>query len=508
MTRCCPFDTQPNNNSTFRISEGVLDYSGYIDGAFVKGEGAPLTVENPSDESIVDSFPGLSLAQVESAIRAARRAYESGVWSGLPVRERADILHRFADAMARHAGRLTEYAVEEAGCPRSSGVMFAQVATPLRHAHEAIDLFLTLPEFEENPLPFAERISPMGQAVQSLRRYTPVGVVAGIAANNVPFYTALWKVIPALIAGNAIVLRPNPLTPLSSIIFAEAAHEVGLPAGIFNLVIEAGLQGGQLLSSDPDIDMVGFTGSSAVGVKVAQQAAATMKRLQLELGGHSAQIFLPDAVDRAVMQARIVCTSHAGQGCALGKRLFVPEDQKAALIEKIVADLATVRIGLATEKETQLGPVISADQVARCEQHVAAAVAAGGRVAFGGKRTTVMNKGHFFEPTLLDLPDNKNPGAQEEIFGPIAAVIGYRDLDHAVEMANDSRYGLSGYVHGADKKKSLEVALKIRSGTVQVNGAVASAFASSGGQRMSGIARERGIEGLRVYQQLSGLTIG
>ncbi|HEX7856137.1 MAG TPA: aldehyde dehydrogenase family protein [Sphingobium sp.] len=488
--------------------EDVLDYAGYIDGAFVKGAGATLTVENPSDESIVDSFPGLSLEQVESAIRAARRAYEKGEWNGLPVRDRADILHRYTDALASRIDRLIEYAVTEAGCPRSSGVMFAQAATPLRQAHEVIDLFLKLPEHEENPIPFAERISPMGGAVQSLRRYTPVGVVAGIAANNVPFYTALWKVIPALIAGNSIVLRPNPLTPLSSIIFAEAAEEVGLPKGIFNLVIEAGLEGGQLLSTDPDIDMVGFTGSSAVGVKVMQQAATTMKRLQLELGGHSAQIFLPDAVDRAVMQARIVCTSHAGQGCALGKRLFVPEDQKAAVIEKIVADLATVRIGPATDPQTQLGPVVSAAQLAACERHVQRAVEAGGRIATGGKRAASMEKGYFFEPTLLDLPDNKNPAAQDEIFGPIAAIIGYRDLDHAVQMANDSRYGLSGYVHGADKKAALEVGLKIRSGTVQVNGAIASAYASSGGQRMSGIARERGIEGLRIYQQLSALTIG
>ncbi|HEX7871403.1 MAG TPA: aldehyde dehydrogenase family protein [Sphingobium sp.] len=492
--------------------EDVLDYAGYIDGAFVKGAGAILTVENPSDGSFVDSFPGLSLEQVDSAIRAARRSYESGVWSGLPVRERADILHRYTDALAKRADRLTEYAVAEAGCPRSSSVMYAQVATPLRQAHETIDLFLTLPEVEENPIPFSERINPLGQAVQSLRRYTPVGVVAGIAANNVPFYTALWKVIPALIAGNSIVLRPNPLTPLSSIVFAEAAEDVGLPKGIFNLVIEAGLEGGQLLSSDPDIDMVGFTGSSAVGVKVMQQAAATMKRLQLELGGHSAQIFLPDAVDRAVAQARIVCTAHAGQGCALGKRLFVPEDQKAAILDKIVADIATIRIGPADDKATQLGPVISEAQVAACERHVAAAVAAGGHIATGGKRPAGMDAsvsgGHYFEPTVLDLPDNANPAAQEEIFGPIVAVIGYRDLDHAVQMANDSRYGLSGYVHGADKKKALEVGLKIRSGTVQVNGAIASAYASSGGQRMSGLARERGIEGLRIYQQLSALTIG
>jgi aldehyde dehydrogenase (NAD+) len=386
--------------------------------------------------------------------------------------------------------------------------MRAMVSLPLRHADDIIDLFDSLPEVEDNPVPLSERINAQGQVIQSLRRYTPMGVVAGIAANNAPFYTALWKVFPALVAGNTIVLRPNPLTPLSALIFAEAALEADLPRGVLNIVIESGLEGAKLLGTDPGVDMVAFTGSSAVGVQVMSQAAATMKRVQLELGGKSAQIFLPDAAERAVLQAMIVCTAHAGQGCALGTRLFVPEDRKAELLAKAAEVLGKLRIGPADDPQTQTGPVISAAQRARCEHYVKSALQNGARVVVGGKRPPRPAKGYYFEPTLLDVPDNRNPAAQDEIFGPVVCMIGYRDLDHAVQMANDSRYGLSGYVHGVDRALALKVALRVRSGTVNVNGSLTSAYTSAGGQRMSGVARERGIEGLRIYQQLSCLNIG
>jgi len=484
------------------------EYAGFIDGSYVAGLGETLAVENPSDETIVATLRGLSTTQIKAAIGAARRAFDDGHWSGLAAAQRAAILRRFAAAMAERANRLKELAIAEAGCPVSSSVMMAQVSSPLRHANEIIDLFLKLPEIEENPIPLSERVNPVGMVIQSLRRYTPAGVVAAIAANNVPFYTALWKVMPALIAGNTVIVRPNPLTPLSAMVFAQAAVEAELPAGVLNVVIEGGLEGAQLLTTDPGVDMVAFTGSSTVGAAVMAQAATTMKRLQLELGGKSAQIFLPDAIDRAAMHARIVCVSHAGQGCALGTRIFVPQQSKAAVIAKMVEEISKIRIGPASDPATQTGPVISASQRARCEHYVRVSVEHGARVAVGGKRPAHLDKGYYFEPTILDVPDNSNPAAQDEIFGPIVSVIGYHDLDHAVAMANDSRYGLSGYVHGADKQLALKVALGIRSGTVNVNGALASAFASAGGQRMSGIARERGIEGLRIYQQLTCLNIG
>jgi aldehyde dehydrogenase (NAD+) len=482
--------------------------AGYIDGTFISGEGETLAVGNPSDGSELARFAGASAAQVERAIGAARSAYERGDWSERPAQERAAMLRCFAEALARRADAIGDLIVAEAGCPRHTSSMASQVALPLRQAPQIIDLFLSLPEIEDNPLPLAERVTPMKQTLQSLRRYTPVGVVAAIAAYNFPFLTALWKVFPALIAGNTVVLRPSPLTPLSALVFGEAATEAGLPPGVLNIVLEAGIEGARLLTTHAAVDMVAFTGSSAVGAQVMVQAAATMKRLQLELGGKSAQIFLPDAIDRVVPVATGVCTAHAGQGCALGTRLFVPQERKAELVEQIAAAFQRVRIGPAEAADTQLGPVISAAQVARCEHFVRLAVEAGGRVAAGGKRPAQLPRGHYFEPTLLDLPDNANPAAQEEIFGPVMAIIGYRDLDHAVAMANDSRFGLSGYVYGADRALALKTGTRIRSGTVNVNAGTMSTYISSGGQRSSGIGRERGIEGLRLYQQLSCLNLG
>jgi aldehyde dehydrogenase (NAD+) len=496
------------NNSGERKMTGTVEFSGYIDGSFVRGDGAAFAVLNPSDESVVATLNGLSLAQFAAAIAAARRAFDSRCWSALPMSERAAVVRRLGEALARRATELTDLAVAEAGCPRSSSVMMAQVRTPLRQLTEIVDLFLSLPETEENPLPLHERIHPTGQAVQSLRRYTPIGVVAGFAASNVPFYTAMWKVVPALLAGNSVILRPNQLTPLSALLFGEAANEAGLPPGILNVVIEGGLEGGHLLSTDPRVDMIAFTGSSPVGALLMAQAAPTMKRLQLELGGKSAAIYLPDSIDKAVNGAMTVCVAHAGQGCALGTRILVPEESKPKLLAAMAEAVSRIRQGPADDPQMQMGPVVSAAQRARCEHFVAAAVAAGARIVAGGKRPTHLARGFYFEPTILDVPDNGNPAAQEEIFGPVVCVIGYRDLDHAVAMANDSRYGLSAYVYGQDRQAALKVGLNIKSGTVQINAPVASTYASAGGQRMSGVGRERGIEGLRLYQQLGILNLG
>jgi len=450
---------------------------------------------------------GVSLAQAEAAIGAARESFDDGRWSGLSMKERGAVMRKYADALRARADRLKELAIAEAGCPVSSTVMGAQVHAPLRMTDEIIDMFLSMPEIEDNGLPLHERVNPYF-TVQSLKRWTPLGVVSAISAYNVPFYTAFWKVVPALMAGDSVVLRPNPLTPISSLIFAEAAEEAGIPAGVMNVLIEQGLEGGQAMTTDERVDLVSFTGSCAVGVKVAQQAAPTLKRLVLELGGKSAQIYLPDAVDRAAMAAPTVCLSHAGQGCVLGTRVFVPEEAKEKVLEGMKASLANTKIGVASDPETQLGPVISAAQRDRCEHFTRAAVEAGGKVVCGGKRPEGLDKGYYWEPTVLDLPDNTNPAAQEEIFGPVVGVIGYRDLDHAVEMANDSKFGLSGWVHGQDKVASLDVGKRIRSGAVNVNGAVMSSYASGGGVKMSGLGRERGVEGLREFQMQTTFNIG
>lgn len=486
----------------------IKQSAGFIDGDWLNGAGATLIVENPSDESVVAELQGASVLQFETAIAAARRAFDRGDWSNLSSQLRAEALRRFAAALAKRAPQITDLVVAEAGCPRHTSVIQSQVQGPLRQAHDIIDLFLSLPVIEENPLPLSERISAYGQVIQSVRRYSPIGVVAAIAAYNFPFLTALWKVLPALIAGNTVVLRPSPLTPLSALIFAEAAIEAELPKGVLNVVLESGIEGAHLLTTHPDVDLIAFTGSTTVGTQVMAQAAPTLKRLQLELGGKSAQIFLPDAIEKVPMTALGVCMAHAGQGCALGTRLFVPREHKTAVLQQIAGAMKNIRIGSTEATDTQMGPVISAAQRERCEKYVAAAIEHGGTLVTGGKRPAHLDKGYFFEPTVLDLPDNRNPAAQDEIFGPVLAVIGYDDIDHAVAMANDSRFGLSGYIHSKDARRGLDIATRIKSGTVNVNTGLMSAYVSSGGHRFSGIGRERGIEGLRLYQQLTCLNLG
>jgi aldehyde dehydrogenase (NAD+) len=482
--------------------------AGFIDGAFVTGEGATLAVQDPSTEEVFEELPGLSAGQAEQAILSARQAFDSGVWSDLAAQERVAAMGRFLAALGKRVPQLTDVIMREAGCPRHSPSMMSQIQGPLKISADLLKLYLTLPDTEENPIPLADRVTPYGIVLQSHRRFTPMGVVSGISAYNFPIMTALMKVIPALVTGNTVVMRPSPFTPLSHLLLGEAAQEAGLPAGVLNVVLESGLEGGQLMSTHEAVDLVSFTGSTGVGSQIMAQAAPTMKRVQLELGGKSAQIFLPDSVAGAAAAVLQVCTAHAGQGCALGTRIFVPEDSKAEVLAQTRALLDGVTVGRADDPETKLGPVISAGQRARCEHFVEAAVAAGGKVIAGGKRPAHLDKGFFFEATALDLPDNANPAAQEEIFGPVVGIIGYRDLDHAVEMANDSRFGLSGYVHGKDNQAAFKVALGIKSGTVNVNAGMASAYISSGGQRMSGIGRERGVEGLRTFQSQTNLNLG
>lgn len=477
-------------------------HAGYIDGAYVTGEGRELLVENPSDGSQVARLPGLSLPQMEAAATAARRSFRAGDWSGLPKSDRCGLLRALIDAVERRGDEVMSVLAAETGCPPHAGVFAAQFVTPLRMAREILDLVESLPSVEEIDLPAHEATNQRGQRVRSLRRYSPLGVVLGISAYNFPLHTGVWKVFPALAAGNSVILRPNPLTPLSSMALVDAAHEVGLPPGVLNVVLEAGAEGAQLLSSHADVDLVTFTGSSSVGAQVAVQAAATLKRVQLELGGKSAQIFL-DSADRAVAAATSVFTSHAGQGCVLGTRILVPDAVKADVVARTAAAAAGLVVGRSADPATQVGPVISEAQVARCERFVRLACENGGRVAAGGRRPPGLDGGYFFEPTVLDLPDNSNPAAQEEIFGPVVAFIGYRDVAHAIEMANDSRYGLSGYVFGEDVGEAMSVAERVHSGAVHVNGALSSTFVAFGGIKASGLGVERGEEGMRLFERLT-----
>jgi acyl-CoA reductase-like NAD-dependent aldehyde dehydrogenase len=245
-----------------------------------------------------------------------------------------------------------------------------------------------------------------------------------------------------------------------------------------------------------------------VGRQILAQAASTVKRVALELGGKSAQVYLPDAVHRVAAGAVQVVAMTAGQACVAATRMLVPQDRKDEVLEAVSAAYAGITVGPPSDGAAMMGPLITAAQRDRCERFVALGEENGGKVVVGGRRPSGLARGYYFEPTVLDLPDNANPAAQEEIFGPVLAVIGYRDLDDAVRIANDSIYGLSGQVYGADVATATAVARRIRSGAVNVNTSMFSAYAPSGGYKQSGLGRERGVEGIRAFQEIKHLCIG
>ena len=476
----------------------------YVAGSWVTGDEV-LEVENPADESIAGEVTVTPIGEIERAVLEARQSFDDGRWADLAVDERARRLGAFLDYVESQREDLVATIVAEAGQP----VRFAeysQVRTGVAQGRSYLELYRSLPEHEPNPVPVDELVA--GRVALSLRRYEPIGVVTAITPYNATLLMAFQKLVPALMAGNSVILRPSPLAPLSSLVLGAAAEAAGLPPGVLSVVVEGGSAGAELLTSHPAVDMVSFTGSTVVGRQILAQAAPTVKRVALELGGKSAQLYLPDALDRVPAGACAAIGMTAGQACVAATRVLVPEEAKEEVLEATARAFGSFVVGDPRDPAVTIGPVISASQRDRCERLVAAATEHGGTVVTGGGRPADQARGYFFEPTLLDLPDNANPAAQEEIFGPVVSVLGYRDLDHAVQIANDSLYGLSGQVYGADVAQATKVAERLRTGAVNVNTGVFSAYASSGGYKQSGLGRERGPEGIRAFQQIKHMAIG
>ena len=484
---------------------GILEQRcSFVAGRWVEGN-EHIPVENPADESIVTELSAAPLEEVRRAIAEARRSFDEGDWADLPPAERARALHALLDHLALLHEPLVAAMVAEAGQP----ILFAeraQYAAGMTLARDAIDLYLALPHEEANPVPADELIR--GRVALSLRRHEPIGVVVAITPYNGAIIMAFQKLIPALMAGNSVILRPSPLTPISSLAFGAAAVAAGLPGGVLSVIVEPGAAGAELLTTDSGVDMVSFTGSTAVGRQILAQAAPTVKRVALELGGKSAQIYLPDAVHRVAEGATQVVAMTAGQACVAATRMLVPQDRKDEVLETVSTAYSGITVGPPSDQAAMMGPLISAAQRERCERFVALAEENGGKVVSGGGRPSGLARGYYFEPTVLDLPDNANPAAREEIFGPVLAVIGYRDVDHAVRIANDSIYGLSGQVYGAEVATATATARRIRSGAVNVNTSMFSAYAPSGGYKQSGLGRERGVDGIRAFQEVKHLCIG
>jgi aldehyde dehydrogenase (NAD+) len=484
---------------------GILDERrSYVGGRWVEG-GDLFPVEDPSDESIVTELFATPVDEVERAIAEGRRSFDEGVWADLPARERARILHALLDHIETLHEPLVASMVAEAGQPAVFAEM-AQYGMGLSMARQTIELYLSLHHEESNQVPLDDLVK--GQVALSIRRHEPIGVVVAITPYNGAVIMAFQKLFAALMAGNSVILRPSPLTPISSLAFALAADAASLPAGVLSVVIEPGAAGAELLTTHPAVDMISFTGSTAVGRQILAQAAPTVKQVALELGGKSAQIYLPDALQRAASGAAMVVAMTAGQACVAATRMLVPQENKSEVLEAVAAVYGSLKVGPPSDQTAMIGPLITAAQRERCERYVALAEEAGGKVVVGGSRPAGLDRGYYFEPTVLDLPDNANPAAQDEIFGPVLAVIGYKDIDDAVRIANDSKYGLSGQVYGADVALATAVARRIRTGAVTVNTSMFSAYAPGGGYKQSGLGRERGVEGIRAFQEVKHMWIG
>lgn len=487
------------------VAEAIIPQrSSYVAGRWVDSNDA-LPVENPADESHVADLAATPLDQFERAITEARRSFDEGVWANRAPRDRAKVLHAFLDFIEGQREQVIDTMVVEAGQPKRFAEL-SQLTSGLALGRGTIDLYLSMPHEQANPVPVDDLVR--GRVALSVRRHEPVGVVSAITPYNGVIIMAFQKLIPALMAGNSVILRPSPLTPISSLIFGAAADAAGLPQGVLSVVVEAGSGGAEMMTTHPAVDMVSFTGSTAVGKQILAQAAPTVKRVALELGGKSAQIYLPDAVERAAAGAMMVVAMTSGQACVAATRMLVPNDRKDEVVEAVTRAYGSIVIGPPTDPTATMGPLITAAAVSRCERYVGLAEENGGKVALGGTRPAAPERGYYYEPTVLDLPDNSNPAAQDEIFGPVLGVIGYRDLDDAVRIANDTVYGLSGQVYGRDVAAATAVARRLRTGAVNVNTAVFSAYAPGGGYKQSGLGRERGPDGIRSFQEVKHLAIG
>ena len=474
----------------------MVSYRLYIDGSWTDSDGASvLTVLNPATEEVIGTVPEGTVADVERAVAAARRAFDSGPWPSLTVRERAAAMLRFADVLERRAADLIELNILEVGSIRS-WAEYLQVGLPIAHFRDMAER--VLPQF-----PFEKPMPPtLGATLaQGVVRREPRGVAALISAYNAPTFLNLMKLAPALAAGCTVVLKPAPTTPLEAFVLGEIADEAGLPPGVLNIVT-GDAAAGQALTSHPSVDVVSFTGSDTVGRLVYSQAAPTLKKVILELGGKSAAIVLPDAdLARVVPNVAANMTAQTGQGCSLLTRTLVHESLLDDRVGRVKEALDAVNVGDPADPTTTMGPLISAAQRAKVEELIQAGRDEGAQIAYGGGRPPGLDKGFYIEPTLFVDVDNSMTIAQREFFGPVGVVIPFRDEEEAVRLANDSDFGLAGGVWAADPVHAYRIATRIRAGMIYINGggAGSSPHTPFGGYKNSGLGVERGEYGLDEF---------
>ncbi|MGC9542127.1 aldehyde dehydrogenase family protein [Streptomyces sp. UG1] len=462
-----------------------------IDGKLVAAE-TTFASHNPATGSLLGHAPDATKADAETAIAAARRAFDTTDWSTNRDR-RVRCLRQLHKALDEHREELRDLTIAEVGAPRQL-THGPQLDEPIGIVTYYADLLETY-EFTEDLGETASR----GQRHHRWVEKEAAGVVAAILPYNFPNQLALAKIAPALAAGCTVVLKGAPQTPLTTLALGELiAEHTDIPPGVVNVLSSSRAEVGEVLTTHPDVDVVTFTGATTTGRRIMAAAADTVKRVFLELGGKSAMIVLDDAdFTKAAMFAAFTICSHSGQGCALTSRLLVPRDQHDRIVQLVAAGMERVRVGDPTDPKTAMGPLISEQQRDKVDGMVQRAVEAGARLVRGGKR---IDPGWFYEPTLLGYVDPDSEIAQEEVFGPVLAVIPYDDEDDAVRIANHSKYGLSGAVHSADEERAIRIARRIRTGTFSINGGnYFSADVPFGGYKQSGIGRESGRSGFEEF---------
>lgn len=463
-----------------------------------------MTIVNPADESVVATVAKGTADHIDAAVAAGKAAFESKVWAGKTPQERASIMRAIAAAANDQVEELVELEASANGATVRQATGF-HVGYALAHFNFFADLADTYQFVRPAP------VVSFPALAQSVVHREPLGVVGAIAPWNFPLLLTLWKVGPALAAGNSIVVKPDEHTPLSMLKFAEIAEANGLPKGVLNVVPGDGRDAGARLASHPDIAKIAFTGSTQIGREIMKLASGTVKEVTLELGGKGPSVVLDDAdLDMAVDGVLYGCFTYSGQICESGTRAIVPRSLHDEFVTRLVERAKTIAVGAPDDWDTDMGPVIDGKQQQRILQYITDATAAGATVALGGgvPEGEEFTRGYWVAPTILTDVDNSMAVAREEIFGPVLSVIAYDDDDEAIAIANDSEYGLASSVWTRDNSRGLAVAEEIQCGSVWINDAhQINAQVPFGGYKQSGVGRELGPDALDAYTQAKAVHV-